>query len=558
MLKIDKNSKQIEISKKFFNIELKPHQKSLIYKGLQLDGKFKNTEFKFGMFSDPPGSGKTYVILSLIYFIKIFEKKRNCFLIVIPHNIYSQWKASIEKIYKGDIKCKFITENKDINNLYSNNKSTLENDIIIITPILYSSLVQATTFNNFHFRSVFFDEVDTIHKLLNYNILTEMIWFISASIHTMFDEQNLKINVGPYELYLPNLKSNDCSCDIKYIQECMEIKNPFYKKYICKNFYVDNIFTNFLGKETLKGINSHNYGTLTKECGDVNLESFNDVLKNLYLYSNKMLISKKESIKETDKYVKFAQNDADNYLITKQKLINEFAELQNIVEIIKNLCQEHLICINCFNLIKLTDIENEFKSKNIDYYKTPCDNNICFNCIYEIIKNTADIENDDKKIKIDCVECCNHHTKYSLELQHILRCDEEYLFWDKFVMLENILNTCNKKILLYCDTRKEINLFLENYYNKKNQKYLELIGGNVEEITNIIDDFKNNKNIKLLFINDLSLSNGLNLEFTDDLILFNYLKPKILDQVIGRVLRYPRKKKLNIFHLLYKNENYLK
>ena len=61
MLKIDKNSKQIEISKKFFNIELKPHQKSLIYKGLQLDGKFKNTEFKFGMFSDPPGSGKTYV-----------------------------------------------------------------------------------------------------------------------------------------------------------------------------------------------------------------------------------------------------------------------------------------------------------------------------------------------------------------------------------------------------------------------------------------------------------------------------------------------------------------
>ena len=33
-------------------------------------------------------------------------------MIVIPHNIFSQWKASIEKIYKGDIKCKFITENK--------------------------------------------------------------------------------------------------------------------------------------------------------------------------------------------------------------------------------------------------------------------------------------------------------------------------------------------------------------------------------------------------------------------------------------------------------------
>ena len=54
----------------------------------------------------------------------------------------------------------------------------------------------------------------------------------------------------------------------------------------------------------------------------------------------------------------------------------------------------------------------------------------------------------------------------------------------------------------------------------------------------------------------MSLSNGLNLEFVDDLILFNYLEPKILDQVIGRVLRYPRTKKLNIYQLLYKNENY--
>ena len=71
----------------------------------------------------------------------------------------------------------------------------------------------------------------------------------------------------------------------------------------------------------------------------------------------------------------------------------------------------------------------------------------------------------------------------------------------------------------------------------------------------IVNKFKNDNTIKLLFINDLSLSNGLNLEFVDDLILFNYLEPKTLDQVIGRVLRYPRTKKLNIYQLLYKNEN---
>ena len=46
MMKINKKSNQMNINNNEFNIILKPHQKSLIYKALQIDGNFNNKEFK--------------------------------------------------------------------------------------------------------------------------------------------------------------------------------------------------------------------------------------------------------------------------------------------------------------------------------------------------------------------------------------------------------------------------------------------------------------------------------------------------------------------------------
>ena len=557
MMKINKKSNQMNINNNDFNIILKPHQKSLIYKALQIDGKFNNKEFKYGMFSDPPGTGKTFVILALIYFIKLFENKRdNCFLIVVPHNIFSQWIESINKIYKNEMKCKFISENKDINALYNDKYVLMDNDIILITPVLYISLVQAISYHNFYFRSVFFDEIDTIQNLLKHNILTQMVWFISASIHSIFDENNLSFTIGSYNLYLPNLKQNDCSCEIKYIKKCMKIKPPNYKKFICKNKYVDNIFSKFCQKQTMNGINTHHYNILTKECGNVDLNSYKDVLSNLYSYSIKLMSSKLESITETEKYIKFNNNgDKESHIISKNKLVAEHQELKALTDILKNLFFNNLVCIKCFNNIQDMELENEYKNNSIDYYITPNNDNICNECIYELIKYNDDENIDDTKIKIEYIGSDKIYRKDELTSLQINKNDNEFINLDKMTILKDILDLCKNKIILYCSTRKELNNYLENYYNEKIFSYLELNGGNIEDLTNIVNKFKNDNTIKLLFINDLSLSNGLNLEFVDDLILFNYLEPKTLDQVIGRVLRYPRTKKLNIYQLLYKNEN---
>ena len=59
----------------------------------------KDNLCNFGILSDKPGAGKTYVILGLIYLTKNnLSKKTN--IIVVPQNILNQWKLSINSMWK--------------------------------------------------------------------------------------------------------------------------------------------------------------------------------------------------------------------------------------------------------------------------------------------------------------------------------------------------------------------------------------------------------------------------------------------------------------------------
>lgn len=51
----------------------------------------------YGIMNDKPGTGKTYVIISLIYETL---KNNSTNIIIVPQNIYSQWCTSIEKYSK--------------------------------------------------------------------------------------------------------------------------------------------------------------------------------------------------------------------------------------------------------------------------------------------------------------------------------------------------------------------------------------------------------------------------------------------------------------------------
>ena len=558
MEKLNEKSPILTINNNTFKKQLKPHQKALLYKSLQIDEKFKNSDMNFGLFSDMPGAGKSFVILALIYYILLFENNnknnnKSCFLIVVPNNIFYQWVETINNFC--NLKFKILTENADINKLHSDQLMLNNYDIILTTPILYTTLSMTIIQINYKFRSVFFDEIDSIRNLLVNKINSSMIWFVSASIKTIFDNNTQKALIGTYELYLPNLLQNDCSCDIEFIRECMNIKNPIYEEFICKDYYIDNILSQILSPDILNKINSHEYTVISKECGNAELNNTRDIVKNLYINMNKLILSKEEDIKEKEKIMKYYNNEEnkEKYEFTRKKLLQEYEEYDGVISSIRNICFDEKICIICFNKITEMDVENEFKSKSIDYYETPCNSCICNDCVYEFIKDLELQELEDHKIKIPCLKCNNTHTKKSLTMKQTKQIKYDYMKWDKIFMLGEILDICNKKTVLFSKYRG-LDKFLNKYYSNKEEKYIELNGGNIDDLAKIMAKFKNDKNTNLLFINDINLSVGLNIEFSDNLILFSFVNNIMRDQIIGRCLRYGRDKRLFIYQLYYKNE----
>ena len=80
------------------NITLKKHQLAMLKRCKEIENK----DTKFGIMNDKPGTGKTYVILSLIYDTRLLKKTN---IIVVPQNIYSQWIISLEN-FSNDLSYK--------------------------------------------------------------------------------------------------------------------------------------------------------------------------------------------------------------------------------------------------------------------------------------------------------------------------------------------------------------------------------------------------------------------------------------------------------------------
>ena len=529
-----------------FKINLYPHQKVLLYKMLELYEKNKNKQNSYGFLTNEPSSGKTFVSLSYIYFIKMLNNNNSTNLIVVPNNIYTQWCNSIDKLFIN-MNVKFLTNNVDINKLYSD-KNMLSYDVILTTPIHYLLLSQVVNSIGFKFDNVIFDEADTIKSNLNNKINSSMTWFISASMDNCYNVNN--IIIGGYLIDYDLFKNNECYCEPSFVQKSMKIKTPKYEKFICHDFYIDAILSKLnLDESIIKKINSHNFTDLNILCGNVLIENTQDVVKNLYNNINILINSKNENIKEIESKIKFCnQYDYQKYLFNKNKLIDEKNNYDNINNLIKTYSIINNLCIKCFNIINNKKNTNEFK-KNIDYYEMPCGNLLCFDCYSQITEN---IENFDK-IKYQCNGCNLNHIRKDMILKNIEYCNMEMHNWDKINLLNDIIKLCNGKTIIFSEYRG-IDKHLNKLCFENNLQYLELNGGNILDIDNVMEQFKND-DINILFINDISFGVGLDIEYCKDLIMFSKCNDMITNQVVGRCLRPNRKNRLKIYQLEYKNES---
>ena len=525
---LNKYSKRLPIIDDSFKIKLKPHQEALLYRILELDDKASKTNLPFGIISDKPGSGKTYVILGLIYYAVKYFNSKGANIIVVPHNIYKQWINSINDFLGKALKYICLLDYKEIQQLYVDSSLLYSYDIIITTPMIYDSFASTVNSLGANVRRVFFDEADSMKNLLAYAINSNMTWFVSASISSIFDPVNLRAKIGKYELYLPKLLENECYCDSDFIDLYIKLPKPHIENFICKNFYLDIILSKLLNSEQLKYISSHDYSNIRVECGGNKIKNFQNIIKYMFEHCHKIIAETTAVLKELEKN-KVNAPDTKAKTFRKKQIYTERREL------IIMLAHKYNLCMDCFS------------NTNI-IHKSPCNIILCNSCFNSCSKEPNNI----------CCLCDKIHNLDTWENENVATNSKMLKYiekseYNKFVILDNILDVCDNKIIIYSEF-SGLRDYLQNYFLDYNVGVEELNAGNIKDIDNVLTSFKDNPDTRVLLIDNPYFGVGLNIEYATDLIFFHDTNNKIKSQIVGRAQRFGRKSILNIWNIFYQNE----
>jgi hypothetical protein len=523
---LNENSPRFNINNNELGLKLMPHQLALIHKMMMVENTSIKSPMPFGLLSDKTGAGKTYVVLAFIYLsVKMFNQK-GLNIIVIQHNLYTQWVRAINTLLGNLLEYKCITENSKVNSLYGNPHILNNFNFILITPILYESFIRTISSMNIHIKRIFFDEADTMTNLLFNCLKADMTWFISATIASIFDSNTLSANIGSYKLYLPNLMKNECYCDADFINKIIMLPKLNSEIFLCKDFYLDNILIFLLNKEQIINVNSHNYAFIKNECNNSLLKNKQDVVKQMYKFCIRKIIDCDALIKELTRS-KSNKNELKFETTSKRNFYKNRYDMMNTIS------NKYNLCIDCFSHIPTK------------CYKSSCKKLLCSDCY-------------NSKYNLMCIDCSKvHDWELSSEineispklLEHIEDGDK-----DKFYFLTELLPICGKKTIIYCHGNNGVGLFLRTYCFDNDCLFEELNGGNFKEIDRILNEFRTNDAVKFLLIDDPYFIVGLNLEFVTDIVFFHQTDIKTKNQLVGRSQRLGRINSLNVWFIYYVNE----
>ena len=238
---LTRDSKRLSTKDIPIKVDLMNHQRAMIYHMLTME--HTNKEMTYAMMSNKVGSGKTYVILTFIYLMSKYFKTNNhqVNLIVVPFNICSQWRVSMNAIFgpPGEmLNYSILTEYSDIMTLYHDTNKLFQYDILLTTSLYFDNIAKTINSLKLKVKRVFFDEADTIKNLLATPLNSDMTWFVSASMASLFPKNTDNITIGNYKLSLSTLQKNDVLCEEEFVNENIVLPKPQVHISTCFNIYV--------------------------------------------------------------------------------------------------------------------------------------------------------------------------------------------------------------------------------------------------------------------------------------------------------------------------------
>lgn len=563
-------------------ILLKPHQLKMLNKCLQLEQtKIVNDEnnniikSSIGIIGDKVGSGKSYIILGLICnnyninnnniqmihhnpLFKIYSDiysnyiYLNINILIVPHNIFQQWKSYINNV---NISVEYIKTQNQLNNIKFNT------ELIVVSSTLYNKFTDIANQNKYLFSRVIFDEADSIKIPACKEIKSYFYWFVTSSIKNLLFPTghyfflNNQMNyirgichngfikntfVNLYQLDIHNNRKN-----IKYIflknsddliKKSFIIPDPIIHYIMCNNPTILNILDNIISDKIQRMIYA---GDIVSAIKEIDIQKTNET-NLIKLVANDLLNELDNKKIDLDSVIKKNYKDANKKQQDIDSINNEISNLEEKINNIK-------IRLNDNNIDPITyeEIQNKiiincckqlFDFESISKYISSTNNPKCPMCRTKISKNNL--------ILID-----NDHTNINNEKNLEKKLDKQ----DQLDLIFTNNTKSNARIIIF----SEFNNTYENILNimaKHNINFKEMKGNN-NVINHILSWYKDNENIKkVLFLNARYYGSGLNLENTTDLIIYHKMDSELETQIIGRAQRCGRTNILNIWKLLYENE----
>ncbi len=209
-----------------------------------------------GVMNDGPGSGKTYAILAAILTDNI---NIGATLIIVPQNIYGQWRHSIEIIFKNNLKqCKFSSSYADVMDIYSKPDSINSYKIILIQDSFAEAYLKVINDNNDNDKikicRVVVDEVDIMDRFVSSSIKTRFVWLMSASYK---DQKRL----GPY--HIGDHTQVICKCDSDFVAKSLNLPKPNNRIIECNDEHIQ-IFKDILEPKEILALNAGDLNILNR------------------------------------------------------------------------------------------------------------------------------------------------------------------------------------------------------------------------------------------------------------------------------------------------------
>ena len=377
-------------------------------------------------------------------------------LIIVPHNLFEQWKNEINKTF---LKTKYIKDKrnfKDINDILDN-----KYDIILCNVNKVIQLLEYLPNEKYNFERIFIDEVDIINLPRFPELNTNFLWLITTTYTRILNPKNIGfindlfrsnyyMNKSVRSFYKFFLEKLTFSFNKTHIQEKLQLIIPNKNFIIVPNNFINTLLYNLKCESWYKYLNSYDYESLYYHI--LKTKSRN-LIKFMLRYLLLNIIGNFDpSIEQTIQNIilNFSfdyENNASilfiiilhrihriNYDLINRKIIHRIRHINNIVRIIKEHLLNCPIClkdhkrfinnINDFNLFQhdihyLNDILFSIQSEKCPMNVNQLRDQLKYK-IYSLKKTFKEVKKQITEIKYIkkqllnnnyCLQCMNKHTE---------------------------------------------------------------------------------------------------------------------------------------------------